>query len=381
MSTVFDNLAKTLGYKVNHISAMHPQANAKSERSLQTVMAVLRAMVKDVTCWELSLPMVQLAINQTVQPAINVSAHFALFGQHPHTIVDNLTTEDVAGCQEESLEKLEKLEKLEIENLNVLPKNPSQVNLPFDVMETALPSDPIVFAKQIESEMKVLRQAISKNKTESAEVYRKAYNKRTHAEANEYPIGSLVLIKSPPRDSKLKPKYEGPFIVLKIAQFAPEAPRTYLVQNLKTGKVHSGLVSGDRLQKFYVRNNIDIPELAQSTDSPQSDRREEKAKPKADGHHANGRRPVKALTGRHNVRYNANYSDQKYVHANDRNNRLTGPSDRTTGMKVVRQNAEMARQNHAYNNGQNRQIRPVQTCMFVNSLRTKPFVRMGRGFT
>jgi len=323
-------------------------------------------MDKDISCWELSLPMVQMAINQTVQPALNVSAFYALFGQHPHTMLDNLTSEEVTERQDDSLGKLE------IDKVNVLPKTQSNVNAHFDPMETAFPTDPLQFEKQIENEMKVLRQNILKNKTDSAEVYRKNYNKRTKAEASEYPVGSLVLVQSPPRESKLFPKYQGPMVILKIAQFAPEAPRSYLLQSLKTGKIHAGLISGDRLKKYYVRNNIDIPVVSKNKDVPQSadaNRLVDNVKPSAGCHNANGRTTVKTAIGRHNAKYNAQCSD-----ANNRNDHLTRPHYKMTGTDVARQNAVSAQQRPAYNNSCNfRKMRPVQNRIVENSCLRRPF--------
>jgi len=190
----------------------HAQANSKSERNLQTLGTILRATVKDVSQWERSLPMAQLSMNLTVQPALNVSAYYALFGRHPNTIIDSLTSEEVTNSSNETQVKLE------IDELNVLPKNQFKVNEPFDPMETTLPTDPDLFGKQIEREMNVLRQNILKNKTDSQEIYRTYYNQRNQAEASEFPVGSLVFAKSQPRASKLEPKYFGPLVVLKIAK-------------------------------------------------------------------------------------------------------------------------------------------------------------------
>ena len=178
-------------------------------------------------------------------------------------------------------------------------------------------TDPTAFGKQIEKEMNVSRQNILKNKTDSQEVYKKYYNKRTGAEPREFPVGSLVFAQSQPRAPKLEGKYYGPLIVLKIAQIAPEAPRAYLLQNVKTGLLHKGLINGNRLKLANIRRDIiEIPVKAAIKDSAQSSdaiRIADKAKLHVNCHQGSVTPAVlNTATSGYIARHNANYSNQRH---------------------------------------------------------------------
>jgi len=309
-------VSRILSFKINHISAMHPAADAKSERNISTMMTILRSLVNDVTEWNKSVALTQIAMNATVHSKVGVSPHLCLFGQHPYTVADILTEQICTNSTARDIPQ-EVLEGLTASTDIHQHDSGKRVQLG-SLMEPSIPTDPKKFEQQLTKEMRTLRENILANKTESQRVYKTYYDNHFKTEQKLYPVGSLVLVSAPPRESKLHKRFEGPFMVLQAIQQDKNAPRVYLLQNIKSGKIRSGLINGDRIKPLPVRQtkNIVTPTVTGNNDTNHTNQAETRAastlvqdnnpRDKSNGKFAKGRGKVNSnmandLTNRSNM--------------------------------------------------------------------------------
>ena len=77
-------LTKLMGTKLNFSTAFHPQSDGQTERANRTLEEMLRAYIsyhqKD---WDLWLPMMEFAYNNSVNPSTGFSPFFLNYGHHP----------------------------------------------------------------------------------------------------------------------------------------------------------------------------------------------------------------------------------------------------------------------------------------------------------
>ena len=76
------SLQRELGTRLNFSTAFHPQSDGQSERTIQTLEDMLRAVVLDRGgSWETALPLIEFAYNNSFQATINMAPYEALYGR------------------------------------------------------------------------------------------------------------------------------------------------------------------------------------------------------------------------------------------------------------------------------------------------------------
>ncbi|GKE38713.1 putative reverse transcriptase domain-containing protein [Tanacetum coccineum] len=75
-------LHKALGTRLDMSTAYHPQIDGQSERTIQTLVGMLRACVLDFRkSWDRHLPLVELSYNNSYHTSIKAAPFEALYGQ------------------------------------------------------------------------------------------------------------------------------------------------------------------------------------------------------------------------------------------------------------------------------------------------------------
>ena len=81
-SNFWQSLQEELGTKLNFSTAFHPQSDGQSERTIQTLEDMLRAVILDRGgSWETILPLIEFAYNNSYQATINMAPYEALYGR------------------------------------------------------------------------------------------------------------------------------------------------------------------------------------------------------------------------------------------------------------------------------------------------------------
>ena len=76
------SLHGALGTKSKISTAFHPQIDGQSERTIQTLENLLKAcMINFKISWEVHLPLVEFAYNNSSQAAIDMTPYEALYGR------------------------------------------------------------------------------------------------------------------------------------------------------------------------------------------------------------------------------------------------------------------------------------------------------------
>ena len=76
------SLQRELGTRLNFSTAFHPQTDGQSERTIQILEDMLRAVVLDRGGkWEPVLPLIEFAYNNSYQATINMAPYEALYGK------------------------------------------------------------------------------------------------------------------------------------------------------------------------------------------------------------------------------------------------------------------------------------------------------------
>ena len=84
-SHFWNSLFSKLGSKLSFSTAFHPQTDGQTERANRTVEDMLRAFIGPrQDDWDLLLPMVEFAYNNSVQASTGFSPFYMNFGRHPH---------------------------------------------------------------------------------------------------------------------------------------------------------------------------------------------------------------------------------------------------------------------------------------------------------
>lgn len=79
-------LYKKLNTKLNMSTAFHPQTDGQTERTNRTVEDILRAYVApDQTDWDLHLPTVEFAYNNSIHSSTGYTPFYLNYGRHPHS--------------------------------------------------------------------------------------------------------------------------------------------------------------------------------------------------------------------------------------------------------------------------------------------------------
>jgi hypothetical protein len=86
VSKFWEELHKSLGTKLLHSSAYHPQTSGQTERVNQILEDMLRACVLDFSQkWDECLPLVEFSYNNSYQEGIKMAPFEALYGRRCHT--------------------------------------------------------------------------------------------------------------------------------------------------------------------------------------------------------------------------------------------------------------------------------------------------------
>ena len=81
-SKFWNNLHKAMGTKLDFSTAFHPQTDGQLERTIQTLEDMLRACVLDLKgSWEIHLPLIEFAYNNSYHSSIEMAPFEALYGQ------------------------------------------------------------------------------------------------------------------------------------------------------------------------------------------------------------------------------------------------------------------------------------------------------------
>ncbi|KZV56228.1 DNA/RNA polymerase superfamily protein [Dorcoceras hygrometricum] len=85
-SALWKSLHRALGTKLNFSTAFHPQTDGQSERVIQILEDLLRACIVDFSeNWDLKLPLVEFAYNNSFQASIQMAPYEALYGRRCRT--------------------------------------------------------------------------------------------------------------------------------------------------------------------------------------------------------------------------------------------------------------------------------------------------------
>ncbi|GJP30443.1 hypothetical protein CLOM_g1710 [Closterium sp. NIES-68] len=95
-SKFWKELMSLLGTKLAMSSAYHPQTDGQTERLNQIVEQLLRAACKDeISKWDLHLPVLEFAYNNTTHAATGQTPFFLCYGRHPLTLQKPTTSATV----------------------------------------------------------------------------------------------------------------------------------------------------------------------------------------------------------------------------------------------------------------------------------------------
>ncbi|KZV16743.1 DNA/RNA polymerase superfamily protein [Dorcoceras hygrometricum] len=85
-SAFWKSLHRALGTKLTFSTAFHPQTDGQSKRVIQILEDLLRACIVDFSeSWDLKLPLVEFAYNNSFQASIQMDPYEALYGRKCRT--------------------------------------------------------------------------------------------------------------------------------------------------------------------------------------------------------------------------------------------------------------------------------------------------------
>jgi hypothetical protein len=196
-------------------------------------------------------------MNTSVSSTTGISPHYAIFAQHPLTMADIFTDNLVTNATVTA--NTTDIPQAVLDGLTTTRDLPVQTaETDIDTQDTAIPTDAKQFEAQLAREMQVLHDNVLTNKQHAQQVYKDYYDKHFKAREQVFPVGTLVLMSNPPRNCKISKKFSGPYMVVKVVQIDPKAPRVYLLQSTNTGAILRNLINGDRLRPVSLRQTKDI---------------------------------------------------------------------------------------------------------------------------
>ena len=212
-SEFWRELSRSLGQKLLMSTAYHPQTDGASERGIQTMSQILRAVVDDYqTNWVEQLPMVEFAMNSAVNSSTGHAPFEANYGWLPRLIQGMEYTPSQEGVNQI------------IENIK-------------DVLDST--HDKLVTQR--------VRQATQANKR--------------RREGRCFQVGDMVLLSTANlnlpkgRPRKLCPKFIGPYQILK-ADHGTSTYKLKLPPDLVKRQVHD--VFHENVLKLHIPNNDEL---------------------------------------------------------------------------------------------------------------------------
>jgi RNase H-like domain found in reverse transcriptase/Reverse transcriptase (RNA-dependent DNA polymerase)/Integrase core domain/Integrase zinc binding domain/Chromo (CHRromatin Organisation MOdifier) domain/Retrotransposon gag protein/Zinc knuckle len=170
-------LVKLTGVEHRFISPYNPRADGKVERSIQTIMSIIKKLIHgNETNWTLFVPFAQLSFNNKIAELTGSTPFSLMFGRQLNEMKDyTLSNEEEAppvNIQEWS-EHMEKLQSL------IYPA--------------------------------ILERTVDKKDT----MITRLNKQRRLLTANAIPVGAVVMLRDPLRQNKFEPKYIGPYSVMR----------------------------------------------------------------------------------------------------------------------------------------------------------------------
>jgi transposase InsO family protein len=173
VNEILDALKKISNIDGRHIAPYHHRANGLVERSIgSTSNAILKSLQGLVSQWDEYTPTIQYYFNTRVIELHGSSPYSLIFARQPNDWIDY---RDVALVEEGDVKRKNRLLFL----------------------------NSIVFP--------TVREKVKKKLAERNEYFMK----KNRILRDEYPVGSQVMIKDELRSSKVEPRYEGPFTVVR----------------------------------------------------------------------------------------------------------------------------------------------------------------------
>ncbi|KAI0994504.1 hypothetical protein K3495_g13678, partial [Podosphaera aphanis] len=223
VSTFWRTLTSRLGIKLNPSSAWHPATNGQTERINQDIEQFLRLYVNwEQNDWALWLPLAEFAGNDAISSTTGISPFFANYGMHP---------------------------KIEIEPQT--PRPPSMTNQQ---------RKEFFRATEIASRFKSILDQVTSLSKQSQDRYEENANIK-RSDAPLYTVGDQVIVNTQNMQlgrpvSKLSPKWEGPF---KVVKSSSHAVTLKLPQNMKiTPTFHVSLIQPFPMERFPGQKDEDV---------------------------------------------------------------------------------------------------------------------------
>ena len=255
VSQVNKHLAQILSLRLRSISALNPRSNGLAESLCKRCKQIIALYATDDLHIEDAIPLVELALRATVDPARGCSPHKALFGHD--------------------------LPLWEI-----------------DAPEMTSSSNPegATYLNWLASTLKHIQEGVKKNLEETKDYNKKVYDKRHHTQKPQYQVGDRVLL----HDTRIKPgsshvitnpKYHGIYFVTSVVESDDSDDPigvAYRLTDERTGRTLRNLVGPDRLRPYHDRSAFyqQHPSLKPTSStgidsaaaSPQSDREQQSAR-------------------------------------------------------------------------------------------------------
>jgi len=202
--------------KIEHrlVAVAAPWANGMVERVNRFLKSSLKKIVKEQLHWNMYIDKIQYVMNNTYHTALKASPSKLLFGYDQRNHTDS-----------QMVQYLNKLANIE---LNSEMKRQ-------DAREIAIEA------------------------TNKIKEYNKSYYDERHKKPSIYKTDDFVMIRDaglkPGEDSKLKPKYKGPYVVTRVLN-----KNRYVVVDIPgcniTRKPYNSILSTDRI-KLWIKNSDD----------------------------------------------------------------------------------------------------------------------------
>jgi hypothetical protein len=178
VNEVIRALTKLVGIEHRFISPYNPRADGKVERSIQTVMSIIKKLLHgNENNWTLFVPFAQLSFNNKYANLTGSTAFSLMFGRSLNEIKDY--TKDINGIE------------INIDDLNQWKVHMEQIQsliYPAIVERTQNNKDKMIAALD---------------------------RKRRILTNKHFPIGAIVMLRDPLRSNKFEPKYIGPYHIAK----------------------------------------------------------------------------------------------------------------------------------------------------------------------
>ena len=180
VNEVIRALVKLTGIEHRFISPYNPRADGKVERSIQTVMSIIKKLLHgNEKNWHLFVPFAQLSFNNKITSLTGSSAFSLMFGRSLNPI------KDYTGNDENGIE-------IKIDDLNT-------------------------WKSHMEKIQSLIYPAILERTKKSKDAMIVALDKKRRVLTKEHILhpGAVVMLRDPHRKDKFEPKYIGPYSVVR----------------------------------------------------------------------------------------------------------------------------------------------------------------------